>query len=115
MGVGIKGVRALIHLPVLFAAYEKWKLFKSQNAREEGFLRLLKALLPKRTHVVIVADRGFARTELAPTLQEIGLGYVIRVSGQVTFVSHRRRGPLDHLRLRAGRLDRRRLPKPLEM
>jgi len=89
-------------LPVLFAAYEKWKLFKSQNALEEGFFRLFVALLPKGTHVVIVADRGFARTDLARTLQEIGLSYVIRVNGKVTFVSDRHRGRLDHLRLRPG-------------
>jgi len=89
-------------LPVLFAAYEKWKLFKSQNALEEGFFRLLKALLPARTQVVIVADRGFARTQLARTLQEIGLDYVIRVTGKVAFVSQRHQGRLDHIRLKAG-------------
>ena len=90
-------------IPVLFAAYEKWKLFKSQNALEEGFFRLLKSLCPAHTQVVIIADRGFARTELARTLQEIGLDYVIRVSGKVIFLSQRHQGRLDHLHLRAGR------------
>ncbi len=41
-------------IPILFAAYEKWKLFKSQNALEEGFFRLLKDLCPAHTQVVIV-------------------------------------------------------------
>ena len=89
-------------IPVLFAAYQKWKLFKSQNTLEEDFFRLLVALLPKDTQVVIIADRGFARTELARTLQEIGLDYVIRVTGKVTFLSPRHRGRLDEVRLRAG-------------
>lgn len=89
-------------LPVLFAAYEKWKLFRSQNALEEGFFRLLKSLCPAHTQVVIIADRGFARAELARTLQQIGLDYVIRVSGKVIFVSPRHRGRLDELRLRSG-------------
>jgi len=66
-------------VPVLFAAYRKWELFRSQNAFEEGFLRLLKALLallPSPCHVVVLADAGFARTELMRTLQELGLSYV---------------------------------------
>ena len=90
-------------IPILFAAYEKWNLFRSQNALEEGFFRLLAALVPEGTQVVVVADRGFGRTELARTLQEIGLGYVIRVTGTVCFLSGCYRGRLDELRLRPGR------------
>ena len=55
-------------VPILWAAYEKWQLHKSQNNLEGGFFRLLKSLLPGWAKVVIVADRGFGRTSLAATL-----------------------------------------------
>jgi len=44
-------------VPILFAAYPKWRLKKSQNALEEAFFALLRALLPARTWMIIVADR----------------------------------------------------------
>lgn len=87
-------------MPILFGAYEKWKFYKSQNNLEEGLLRLLAALLPGKTQVVIIADRGFGRAELARTLQEIGFGYVIRVNSQVAFRSRRYSGRLDELGVR---------------
>ena len=89
-------------VPVLFAAYRKWELFRSQNAFEEGFFRLLAALLPWGVQVVILADRGFARTELMRTLQELGLSYVIRTRLDVWFASERWRGRLDDLPIRRG-------------
>jgi len=52
-------------VPILFAAYRKWEVNKSQNAFEEGFFRLLAALLPDGVEVVVLADRGFGRAELA--------------------------------------------------
>jgi len=90
-------------IPVLFAAYTKWDVFKSQNAFEEGFFALLRTLLPERTHAVIIADRGFHRAELAQTLQALRLSYVIRVNGKTHFSTDAFCGPLDSLRLRPGR------------
>jgi hypothetical protein len=89
-------------VPVLFAAYEKWRLRKSQNAFEEGFFTLLRALLPKKVQAVVVADRGFHRAELAKHLQATGLCYVIRVNGTTHFASERHAGRLDGIRLRQG-------------
>jgi hypothetical protein len=89
-------------VPVLFAAYPKWELLKSQNAFEEGFFTLLAALLPERTQAVVIADRGFHRAELARTLQTLGLSYVIRVTGQTHFATETMQGPTDHIRLRPG-------------
>ena len=89
-------------VPVLFAAYPKWKLSKSQNAFEEGFFTLLQALLPAKAQAVVVADRGFHRAELAKHLQATGLGYVIRVNGRTYFASERHAGRLDGVRLRPG-------------
>jgi hypothetical protein len=89
-------------VPVLFGAYSKWDVFKSQNNLEEGLLRLLAALVPARTQAVIIADRGFGRAEYARTLQEIGFGYVIRVNPQVAFRSLRYSGRLDELGIHPG-------------
>lgn len=87
-------------VPILFAAYRKWELFKSQNAFEEGFFRLLKLLLPVRCQAVVLADRGLGRTELLRTLQELGLSYVIRVRLAVWFASEQYCGRLDDLAIR---------------
>ncbi|MCX6069393.1 MAG: IS4 family transposase [Chloroflexi bacterium] len=90
-------------VPVLFAAYLKWDVLKSQNAFEEGFFTLLRALLPERTELVLIADRGFHRAELARTLQSLGLSYVIRTNGKTYFSTDTFHGPLDSIRLRPGR------------
>jgi len=52
--------------------------------------------------VVILADRGFARTELFRTLQQLGLSYVIRLTPKVMFRSQKWEGELDLLPIRAG-------------
>jgi hypothetical protein len=97
-GVPIRGRS----VPVLFAAYAKWALFKSQNAFEEGFLTLLRALLPAGAQAAVVADRGFHRADLAKHLQATGLGYVIRVNGKTCFTTDHHAGRLDGVRLRSG-------------
>jgi len=84
-------------VPVLFAAYRKWELWRSQNAFEEGFLRLMATMVPAGAQVVVIADRGFGRTQLCRTLQELGLGYIIRVRPDVWFSSPHWRGSLEEL------------------
>lgn len=74
-------------VPILFAAYPKWRLKKSQNAFEEAFFELLATLLPARTWTIIVADRGFARAELVGLLRDLRMNHVIRVSSGATFRS----------------------------
>ena len=89
-------------VPLLAAAHRTGRLRRSQNALEEAFFALLKSLLPKGTDVVIVADRGFGRAELARTLQTLGLGYVIRVRGDVHFAGEGHTGALGAVALRRG-------------
>jgi len=74
-------------VPILFAAYPKWRLKESQNAFEEAFFELLASLVPPRTWTVIIADRGFARAELVGKLRELQLNHVIRVSSGATFTA----------------------------
>lgn len=89
-------------VPIAFAVCNQWSFFRSQNAYEEGFFLLLKSLLPKGTEVVIIADRGFARAELARKLGELGLHHVVRVCGGVCFDSPKYYGLLQELELLPG-------------
>jgi hypothetical protein len=89
-------------VPLLWASYEEWVLHKSQNNLEEGLLRLLKSLLPQWIRVIIVADRGFGRTELARTCQQMGFHYVIRIKPDVHLECREFRGKLDLLPVKHG-------------
>lgn len=104
---GCKVLRAAAPLrgrsvPVLFGAYEKWRLYKSQNNLEEGLVRLLKAVAPEKSEIVLLADRGFARAEYARVLQETGISYIIRLTGQAYFRSKKHQGRLDAIMLKPG-------------
>lgn len=70
-------------VPLLWASYTTGQLFRSQNALEEGLLRLLVSLLPVGLGVILLADRGFGRAELAKTCQELEVHYLIRIRPDV--------------------------------
>jgi hypothetical protein len=70
-------------VPLLWASYPEWELAKSQNNLEEGLLRLFKSLLPPGVRVIVLADRGFGRTEMARFCQQLGFHYVIRIKPDV--------------------------------
>jgi hypothetical protein len=89
-------------VPLLWASYPEWELYKSQNNLEEGLLRLLKSLLPQSITVILVADRGFGRTELARTCQQIDIHYVIRIKPDVHVECDQFRGRLDLLPVKRG-------------
>jgi len=75
-------------VPLLWASYTDGQLHRSQNSFEEGLLRLLVDSLPAGVRVILLADRGFGRTELARTCHELGLRYLIRIKPDV-HVRHR--------------------------
>jgi len=89
-------------VPLLWASYEEWEFHKSQNNLEEGLLRLLKSLLPEGIQVILLADRGFGRTELARTCQQLGLHYVIRIKPDVYVKCRRYAGKLSALPVKRG-------------
>lgn len=66
-------------VPLLWASYAKWELFKSRNALEEGLLHLLRTLIPEGVPVVILADRGFGRVEMARACANFRFRYLIRI------------------------------------
>jgi hypothetical protein len=81
-------------LPLLWASYPEWEFHKSQNNLEEGLLRLLRAAVPTQVPLVLLADRGFGRTELARCCQELGVHYVIRIRPDVYVRAERYSGKL---------------------
>ena len=87
-------------VPLCWAAYEKWQLFKSQNQLEEGLFLVLRSLIPTGVKVTIVADRGFGRAELARFLDEQGFGYVLRVKGKTYIRNSTYAGNISALGLR---------------
>jgi hypothetical protein len=89
-------------LPLLWESYQEGKLPKSQNYLEERLLRVLRSLVPSWVEVIVVADRGFGRTELARTCQELGFHYVLRIQPKV-YMEHRQyRGRLERFPVARG-------------
>jgi hypothetical protein len=70
-------------VPLLWGSHAAADLTKSRNALEEGLLLLLRSMVPKALPVIILADRGFGRTELARFCRTQGFGYVIRIKPDV--------------------------------
>ncbi len=71
-------------LPLLGASYPAWELYKSPNNREEGLLRLLRDLVPAPVAIIMLADRGFGRAELARTCLGLpGVHLVFRIKPAV--------------------------------
>ena len=56
---------------------------KSRNAFEESLLLVLRSMIPAGQKAIILADRGFGRTELARFCQNQGFDYVIRICPDV--------------------------------
>ena len=99
MAAAVFGGRAV---PLLWASYPEWELYKSQNNLEEGLLRLLRDLVPARVPVVVLADRGFGRAELARACGQIGVHYLIRVRPDAGVRHRRYRGLLRDYPVRKG-------------
>lgn len=76
-------------IPLLWASYPEWLLYKSQNNLEEGLLRLFRTLVPDHVTVILLADRGFGRAEMARLCQQLRFRFLIRIKPNV-WVGHSR-------------------------
>jgi hypothetical protein len=74
-------------VPLLWASCPRnvWEGHKSRNSFEEALLLMLRTLIPRElgVEVVILADRGFGRTELGRFCQRHHFHYVIRIQPKV--------------------------------
>lgn len=55
----------------------------SRNGFEESLLYVLKSMLPKDQKIILLADRGFGRTELGRFCQAMGFSYLVRIKPDV--------------------------------
>jgi hypothetical protein len=72
-------------VPVCWASCNKhvYDGHRSRNAFEESLLLVLRSMIPAGQRVILLADRGFGRTELARFCQTHGFDYVIRICPKV--------------------------------
>jgi hypothetical protein len=89
-------------IPLLWASYTTGQLHRSQNSFEEGLLRLLVTMLPGGVRVILLADRGFGRAELARTCEGLKLRYLIRIKPDVRVTHPSYTGRLDDYPIRKG-------------
>jgi hypothetical protein len=90
-------------VPLVWASYPERELTKSRNNLEEGLVRLLRSLIPDRVRIVLLADRGFGRAELARTLAGlVNVSFVIRIKPRVRVRHPRFSGKLVDYPVRKG-------------
>ena len=72
-------------IPLCWASCKKhvYDGHRSRNSFEEALLLMLRSMIPDRITVVILADRGFGRTELARFCQQHHFSYLIRIQPKV--------------------------------
>jgi hypothetical protein len=75
-------------VPLLWTVCRDVDLHRSRNSLEYGLLRLLRTMVPPSTQVVLLADRGFGRAEMARECQGLGFDFVIRIRPDV-YIEHR--------------------------
>ena len=91
--VDIKGFQTLVaaaviggrSVPLCWASCEGhvYDGHRSRNAFEESLLLVLAGMVPAGQRVILLADRGFGRTELARFCQRHGFDYVVRIQPNV--------------------------------
>ena len=75
---------------------------RSRNAFEESLLLVLRSMVPERVKVILLADRGFGRTEMARFCQRHGFSYVVRIKSDVWVESAGYAGNLFDYPVRKG-------------
>lgn len=72
-------------VPLCWASCTKhvYEGHRSRNAFEESLLLVLRSMVPEGQKVILLADRGFGRTELARFCQNQHFDYVIRINPDV--------------------------------
>jgi len=89
-------------IPLLWAVYRYQDIYRSQNNFEYGLLHALRTMVPDSTDVVLLADRGFGRAQMARQCQILGLGYILRIQPKVFIRTARFRGLLKDWPIRRG-------------
>lgn len=91
-------------IPLMWRAFPAGTLGRSQNAVEDRFFLDLQEMMGTKARWLVVADRGFRRTELLRWLGELGINYVIRLKDDVWIKARGYEGELRHWRFEFGRI-----------
>jgi len=89
-------------IPLLWAVYRYEDFYHSQNNIEYGLLHAFRTMVPISMQVIILADRGFGRAEMAQECQKLQFGYIIRIQPRVYVKGYGFAGRLIHLPIRPG-------------
>lgn len=89
-------------IPLLWAVYRYEDFYRSQNNIEYGMLHVFRTMVPASVQVIILADRGFGRAEMARECQKLEFGYIIRIEPKVYVKGHGFAGRLMDLPIRPG-------------
>lgn len=88
--------------PIAWSSVYKHQFERSQNAFEESLLLVLRKMIPSGVEVILLADRGFGRTEMARFCQRHGFHYVIRINPDVHVRCPSYTGKLMHYPVKRG-------------
>ncbi len=77
--------------------------YKKQTQTEKRLLETFAGWLPKKAKVVILADRGFGKTDLAKHCDSLGLDYLIHIKPDVHVKCQRYSGLLRKYEIQPGR------------
>lgn len=91
-------------IPLLWAVYRYEDFYRSQNNLEYGLLHLFRMMVPQSTKVIILADRGFGRAEMARECQRLEFSYIIRIEPRVYIKSRSFTGNLSDMPIKRGQL-----------
>jgi Transposase DDE domain len=89
-------------VPLVWAVYRPEDIFRSRNSIEEGLLKALRTMMPSDAGLVLLADRGFGRAEMARQCQDLGFDYLIRIQPTVYVAGEAFTGVLGRLPIRPG-------------
>jgi hypothetical protein len=91
-------------IPICWASCKKhvYEGHRSCNAFEESLLLVLRSMIPQKVRVILLADRGFGRTELARFCQQHGFDYIIRIQPNVHVRCESFTGNLANYPIRKG-------------
>lgn len=90
-------------IPVMWEVAGKAMADGSMTVIEGRFLERLREAVPAGLEVIVIADRGFGRASFLRKLEELGFGYVVRVTGSAYVEGRGFRGRLWDQTLRVGR------------
>lgn len=89
-------------IPLIWGVYRYEDYYRSQNNIEYGLLHTLRTMIPQSVQVMILADRGFGRAQMARECQKLGFHYIIRIDPTVWVRNRRFNGLLKYYPIRPG-------------